>query len=73
MLRVRIGFLVICRCLLPEGAEPLPYVSADSLCGFAWESANFWFSPRQHAMEAAPYERISDFCFSIDARVIVGR
>ncbi len=30
-----LDFLTIYWCLLPEGAEPLPYGSADSPCGFA--------------------------------------
>ncbi len=45
IIHIRNGFFVIYWYLLPEGAEPLPYVSADSPCGFAWESANFGFSP----------------------------
>ncbi len=35
MLRVRIGVFLVCQFLLPEGAEPLPYVHADSLYGFS--------------------------------------
>ncbi len=63
MLRIRIGFLIICWYLLPEGAEPLPYSHAGNLYGFPRHCTMLEVCTGQHSKDAAPDSLALSFQF----------